>query len=305
MHGTAAHARTHPLAGKLNRHEFARLVAKLHLHQHGAHAQVAAGPGPALRASFGAFDHKGDGTIATADLRAALTRAGLDTANRVAVAMFSELQEQGRQAVDFGAFQRMAHAIAAHTGAVAPAAPAAAMPPYGGDAANPYALPPTASGGALGAAPPPPGYPPVQYPGCGAPAAASAKGSTTSAYYQQPLGVPPPPGSAAQPGGYPTPTSAAPLSSRAAGAPYNDPYAAYQASFGAAPYGGHPPPPPSAALPVAPPNAAAQQAEAKRLARKPHTPTKTKHIELSSSGGSGYSSAYALPAPTALQPRKL
>ena len=56
---------------------------------------------------------------------------------------------------------------------------------------------------------------------------------------------------------------------------------------------------------VAPPNAAAQQAEAKRLARKPHTPTKTKHIELSSSGGSGYSSAYALPAPTALQPRKL
>jgi len=293
MHGRAAHARTRPLAGKLNRHEFARLVAKLHLHQHGAQAQVPAGPGPALRASFGAFDHKGDGTIATADLRAALVRAGLDTANRVAVAMFSELQEQGRQAVDFGAFQRMAHAIAAHTGAVAPAPPAAAVPPYGGNAANPYALPPTPSGGALAAAPPPPGYPPVQYPGSGAPAAASAKVSTTSAYYQQPLG------------GYPAPTSAAPVSSRAAGAPYNDPYAAYQASFGAAPYGGHPPPPPSAALPVAPPNAAAQQAEAKRLARKPHTPTKTKHIELSSTGGSGYSSAYALPAPTALQPRKL
>jgi len=221
-------------------------------------------------------------------------RAGLDTANRVAVAMFSELQEQGRQAVDFNAFQRMAHAIAAHTGAVAPAAPPAAMPPYGGDAANPYALPPTAPGGALAAAPPPAGYPPVQYPppaGYGAPAAASA-------YYQQPLG------SATQPCGYPMPTSAAPVSSRVAGAPYNDPYAAYQASFGAAPYGGHAPPPPNAALPVAPPNAAAQQAEAKRHARKPHTPTKTKHIELSSAGGSGYSSAYALPAPT-LQPRRL
>ena len=287
--------------GKLNRDEFARLVGKLNLHQHGAQAQVPAGPGPTLRASFGSFDHKGDGTIATADLRPALMRAGLDTANRVAVAMFSELQEQGRQAVDFNAFQRMAHAIAAHTGAVAPAAPPAAMPPYGGDAANPYALPHTAPGGAHAAAPPPAGYPPVQYPppaGYGAPAAASA-------YYQQPLGVPPPPGSAAQPYGYPMPASAAPVSSRVAGAPYNDPYAAYQASFGAAPYGGHAPPPPNAALPVAPPNAAAQQAEAKRHARKPHTPTKTKHIELSSAGGSGYSSAYALPAPTSLQPRKL
>mgnify|MGYP005713532231 CR=1 FL=1 len=56
---------------------------------------------------------------------------------------------------------------------------------------------------------------------------------------------------------------------------------------------------------IATENAAAQQAEAKRHARKPHTPTKTKHIELSSAGGSGYSSAYALPAPTTLQPRKL
>ena len=56
---------------------------------------------------------------------------------------------------------------------------------------------------------------------------------------------------------------------------------------------------------IATEHAAAQQAEAKRHARKPHTPTKTKHIELSSAGGSGYSSAYALPAPTTLQPRKL
>jgi len=304
--------------GKLNRAEFARLVGKLKQHQHGAQGQPLP-PGPTLRASFGSFDHRGDGTIGVQDLRPALMRAGLDTANRVAVAMFSELQEQGRQVVDFNAFQRMAHAIAAHTGAVAPAAPPAPMPPYGGDTANPYALPPTAPGGALHQlAPAPPGYPPVQYPppaGYGVPPAANA-------YYQQPLGVPPP-GSAPQPYGYPAaargyaaappaavnpysamPASIAPGSSKVAGAPYNDPYAAYQASFGAAPYGGHQPPPPKAALPVAPPNAAAAEykVEAKRHARKPHTPTKTKYVDVA---GGGYSSAYALPAPTELKPRKL
>ena len=100
------------------------------------------------------------------------------------------------------------------------------------------------------------------------------------------------------------------------GAPLNDPYSAYQAAMGAAPYGG---PQPTAcaqacasaldrggalAQPVSPPTAAGaavdHRAEARRAARKPHTPTK-KHMDPASSS---YQAAYALPA-SGLKPRSL
>ena len=171
------------------------------------------------------------------------------------------------------------------------------MPP-GGTSILPTTGYPNPAAAAAAYAPPATGYGYTP-----APAAAATGGC---AYYAQPVAQP----RADLPMGA-APPRVGSLAYGAAPAMAPDPYSVYQASFGATPYGA---PQPTACAtacasaldrgggvpaPVSPPKAGAvaaeRRAEAKRLARKPNTPSKA---------AGSYASAYALPA-TGLKPRAL
>ncbi|KAL1514664.1 hypothetical protein AB1Y20_003753 [Prymnesium parvum] len=93
--------------GKLDQNEFRSIVFKLRQLQ----GITPVAPAASLRAAFGSFDQKGEGSILSSDVRAALERAGLDTTGSVALTIFSRLAEQPLKAVDFSQFQRIAHAV--------------------------------------------------------------------------------------------------------------------------------------------------------------------------------------------------
>ena len=93
--------------GRLDLAEFAKLLRKLRSLQGVAPTAAVA----SLRAAFRAYDTRGVGTIPVADVRPALMRGGVDTSSGVAVAIFAALQDQPRTHLDFSQFQRIAHAI--------------------------------------------------------------------------------------------------------------------------------------------------------------------------------------------------
>ena len=128
------------LDGELDVFELGRLLQALHAQQpgvaaagaaasqliHGGGASAAPPPPPVatLRAAFGALDLRGDGTIATASLRAALARAGVDAGHASVQSTLWELQLRGTTAVDFATFHRVAHAVALDARTTAPTPPA-------------------------------------------------------------------------------------------------------------------------------------------------------------------------------------
>ena len=96
--------------GRLDLAEFARLLRRLRSFQ-GLTGGAAGSRIDSLRTAFRAYDSRGVGTVSVADVRPALIRAGIDTSTGVAMAIFASLQDQPRTAIDFAQFQRIGHAI--------------------------------------------------------------------------------------------------------------------------------------------------------------------------------------------------
>eukprot|EP00965_Chrysotila_dentata_P238249 6202382-Pleurochrysis_carterae.AAC.1 len=123
--------------GKLDVHEFTQLLKQLREFTRGAERaadeQGADGraeqrssshPPPSqhpervsLHAAFRSFDARGVGEISSADVRSALVRASVDTTSTLATAILSDMAR--RPTVDLDTFTRIAHAILAHTAALA------------------------------------------------------------------------------------------------------------------------------------------------------------------------------------------
>ncbi len=64
-----------------------------------------------LHSAFGSFDVRGAGVIATTNLRAALSRAGVGVGGRKAAALFADLGARNVGAIDLPLFERIARAI--------------------------------------------------------------------------------------------------------------------------------------------------------------------------------------------------
>ena len=97
--------------GKLDVHEFTRLLRRLRKHVE----VTTAAPSEAalLRSAFRSFDLSGGGTISAASLRPALIRANVDTTSRLASAVFRDLDGRGVAELSLAEFQNIAHALSA------------------------------------------------------------------------------------------------------------------------------------------------------------------------------------------------
>ena len=82
--------------------------------RHGSPAAAGLTEG-AIVAAFRVFEADSSGTIVTANLRAALLRAGVDASNDLASEIYADLSTRAQQAIDLPAFRRIVRAVHDHS----------------------------------------------------------------------------------------------------------------------------------------------------------------------------------------------